>query len=98
MLQSPVIEAGAAVLDVRPSPVAATGAYSPHAPLPQVSRPHPCREAMIYSPYAILKIAAVASAAGNVIVNVPEVEVLTPPKSKTQQAALVVKPVTVELL
>jgi hypothetical protein len=34
------------------------------------------------SPYAILKIAAVASAAGNVIVNVPEVEVLTAPKSK----------------
>jgi len=53
---------------------------------------------MIYSPYAILKIAVVAPAAGNVIVNVPAVEVLTPPKSNTQTDALVVKPVTVELL
>jgi hypothetical protein len=48
--------------------------------------------------YAILKIAAVASAAGNVIVNVPEVEDLTAPKSSTQTDALVVKPDTVELL
>ena len=48
--------------------------------------------------YAILKIAAVDSAAGNVIVNVPEVEVLTAPKSRTATAALVVNPDTVELL
>ena len=48
--------------------------------------------------YAILNIAAVASAAGNVIVNVPEVEVLTAPKSRTATAALVVNPDTVELL
>jgi hypothetical protein len=50
------------------------------------------------SPYAILRIAAVDSAAGNVIVNVPEVEVLTAPKSNTQTDAFVVKPDTVELL
>jgi hypothetical protein len=43
-------------------------------------------------------IAAVASAAGNVIVNVPAVEDLTAPKSRTQTAAFVVKPDTVELL
>ena len=43
-------------------------------------------------------MAAVASAAGNVIVNVPAEEDLTPPKSNTQTDALVVKPVTVELL
>tara|TARA_Y100001972_G_scaffold87795_1_gene107387 strand:- start:3 stop:176 length:174 start_codon:yes stop_codon:yes gene_type:complete len=50
------------------------------------------------SPYAILKIAAVASAAGNVIVNVPAVEDFTDPKSRTHTAAFVVKPDTVELL
>jgi hypothetical protein len=43
-------------------------------------------------------IAAVASAAGNVIVNVPAVEDLTAPKSRTHTAAFVVKPDTVELL
>jgi len=43
-------------------------------------------------------IAAVASAAGNVIVNVPAVEVFTAPKSRTHTDAFVVKPDTVELL
>ena len=46
-LHVPVI-VGVAVVEVRLTPVASTGAYFPHVPLPQVSRPHPWTEAINY--------------------------------------------------
>ena len=53
---------------------------SPHSAWPQVNRPHPD---MGYS-YAILSIAFDASAAGNSIVKVPLVTVLSPPNAIAQ--------------
>ena len=46
-LHVPVI-VGVADVEVRLTPVASTGAYCPHVPLPQVSRPHPWTEAINY--------------------------------------------------
>ena len=71
--------------EVPATPVTATDtliiAGSPQGPDPQVERPQP---AIRY--YAILIIAFDASAVGNVIVKLPAVDVLSPPKSNTATA------------
>jgi len=69
----------------RPLPVALTGAKLFHAPEFQVCRPPSLDSGHFLSPYAILKIAAVASAAGNDIVNVPDVEVFNSTKNLEQR-------------
>ena len=74
---------------VAETPVTMTGRASPQAPEDHAPRPQPVRVvfAMVdpYS-YEILMIASDEVAAGNWMVKVPAVEILSPPKSRTATA------------
>ena len=81
-----------------PSPIPATNVSNPETaplrlrvPVPvvvEVSLTLSFSFNAIETPYASLRIALLASAAGNEIVNVPLVDVLSPPKSRTTTALL----------
>ena len=84
-------EPASAAVPVAPvalTPVTSTGIAEFHAPWPQVPLPQPVNDDTATLRYAILIIALLASAVGNWMVKVPEVDVLFDVKSKTATALL----------
>ena len=78
--------------DVPATPVTSIKRLSSQASSPQVPRPQPVTIAKEKLPYAILMIALLASAVGKTIWKSPELEDLSPPKSKTKTASVVLEP------